>query len=223
MEGIKLKSSKQKKSLKNKSIVNYEMDLANKLRNLNQLPVKTIRQLCYPSATAFSITGTGASYTAASGLLNTGAAATNFWTCYFRLSDLPNVSELTTRWDQYKICLVRFHLVPLQVVNTTSQTGNSVIFGAIDFDDSSALSAITDIFQYENCKIVAPYKPLVLEFEPRIAVPTGSGFENRQSGWIDCNDGTVQHYGCKGVIPIEPQAAFYTVVVEYVVQMRSVR
>lgn len=193
-----------------------------RINRLTQTPIYKLRQVYYPSATAFTVSGTGASYTAATGLLISGSADC-LWSLYFRATDLPQFAgTLTGVWDQYKIALVRVHMIN-QSRNSFSGQNNSPHYSAVDFDDSTVPANIAAIQQYQAVKIIPPNKDTITEIYPRLALDSGSGFVNQASGWVDCADGTVQHYGLKGVIPIQTTAARFNFVVEMEIQFRSIR
>jgi len=192
------------------------------INRLTQTPIYKLRQVYYPSATAFTVSGTGASYTAATGLLISGSADC-LWSLYFRATDLPQFAgTLTGVWDQYKIALVRVHMIN-QSKNSFSGQNNSPHYSAIDFDDSTVPANIAAIQQYQAVKIVPPNQSVTTEIYPRLALDSGSGFVNQNAGWVDCADGTVQHYGLKGVIPIQTTAVRFNFVVEMEIQFRSIR
>jgi len=219
--------SKKSKSAKKKAALGELGRLTpKKLQTLNTRPIWTTRQLYFPSATTMAITGTGASYTAASGLVTTASSATTFWSLYFRLGDLPQVGTIGPLYDQYRIDDIKVHLVPQYTVTTYNGSvaiAAAPIYTAVDYDDSSNLTAITDIFQYDNCQIWNPLRPVLVHLQPRLAIPSGTGFVNENRKWIDMADSSVQHYGIKSVMPTAGQALLFTLVVEAAVSFRSVR
>jgi len=225
---ITSKLIKQQKLLRNgnkkKSVGNVGDVILNssRINRLTQTPIYKLRQVYYPSATAFTVSGTGASYTAATGLLISGSADC-LWSLFFRATDLPQFAgTLTGVWDQYRIPMVRVHMIN-QSRNSFSGQNNSPHYSAIDFDDSTVPANLAAIQQYQTVKIIPPNRDTVTEILPRLALDSGSGFVNQAAGWIDCADGTVQHYGLKGVIPIQVTANRFNFVVEMEIQFRSIR
>jgi len=211
-----------KRFLKSKSGSNPASVVGN-AEVLSKQPVYSIRQLCYPSSTTMSVSGTGVTWTPSSGLLN-GTTSTAFWSLYFRLADFPQSSSTFGGLvDQYRIPKVRVHFYPSLIAPGTAAVTNAPVFTVVDYDDSSALSAVTDIFQYQNVQIHSPYKPFTVSLKPRIAVPSGTGFVNEQAGWLDMADQTVMHYGLKGVFPWASATTVFVIIVEADIQLRSVR
>jgi hypothetical protein len=214
---------KQLKKARNQSKKSL-LDRKVRVETLSQLVMYTFVQRYFPSATTFTVAGTGASYTAANGTLAVSTSADTFYSCYFRLGDLAQVSSFTTLYDQYRIDRVRFLLI---AQNNTS--GTSVVsfltphFITPDFDDNSVLGTVGAILEYQSCKIIMPYKNGVLELIPRIAVLSGTGSANLGPQWLDCNDTTVQHYGVKGAIPQQSTGQKFTVIVEIEFSLKTVR
>jgi hypothetical protein len=142
------------------------------------------------------------------------------------LADLSQAnSDFGPMFDQYKIEEVRVWFFPQMAVNYQGAAGafSAPVYTAVDYDDSSVLSAFNNIFEYQNCEIHSPYKPFSVSLKPRIALPSGSGFKNEAAGWLDMADQTVQHYGLKGVFSQLSASTAWNIVAEYIVLLRSVR
>ncbi len=199
--------------------------LSGAVQTLGQIPPFQLRQFTIPSATAFTVSGTGAAYSATTGAI-TGTTNNVFWSLYFRLADLTQAStEFGPMFDQYKIAEVKVHLHPQMRVNYQGAAGvfQSPVFTAVDYDDSSTPTNMGYIFEYQNVEIHDAYKPFTVSLKPRIAVNTGTGFVNQSSGWIDMADQTVMHYGLKGAFPWLSASSAWNIFVEYVILLRSVR
>lgn len=145
----------------------------------------------------------------------------------FSLADLPNYTEFTSLFDQYRI---------VQVVATFNQRNitilaPNVVYTAIDYDDNTALTG-TAIQQYDTCLVInsARFRRVL---RPRLAVAAYGGtaftsYANMNAGqWIDANSPSVQYYGLKITLP--PLASgsspvpLYDITLQYIVQCRSVR
>ncbi len=191
------------------------------VQSLRTAPNRKVRQICYPSSTTLVVAGTGVTYTPSTGTLATTGANNGFYSMYFRMGDLVQASQFQALYDQYKIEEVKVVIIPLD--NVSSSHLLYPTYTAVDFSDSSVLTSIGDVFQYEAVQIWEPYKPIVVSIKPRIAVPSGTGFANIQDQWLDFSDMTVQHYGIKGVMPATGSVAMSLVVhVEYAISMRSI-
>jgi len=213
---------KSRKELAKFKSYNNQTIVGGKAEQIEKNPIYSIRQLCFPSATTMSVSGTGVSYTAASGTI-LGATTTGFFSLYFMLGDFSQAaSEFGPLVDQYRIPKVRVHIYPGTNTSTSTTTQNPPVYTVVDYDDSTVLSTINGAFEYQNVEIHSPYKPFTLTLKPRQAVASGSGFLNIPTGWVDMANQTVAHYGIKGVLPFS-YAANYVVIVEAEIQLRSVR
>lgn len=129
----------------------------------------------------------------------------------FRLGDLPNYTEFTALFDQYRIDKIVFKIIPMCNVNqlTINSTGalsnNPGIIGTvIDYDDAGSPTSLGYMEQYQNFRYqpVVSSRTMMRAFKPRIAVAAyGQGlftsYMNKKATWIDCNSPAVPHYGLK--------------------------
>jgi len=159
---------------------------------------------------------------------NTGVTANGFT---FALSNLPNYTEFTSLFDQYRILQASVSFLPY---SNSSQSGTvnssfpGIIGSAVDYDDAS-LPAQTDLQQYESYKRNSCYVEFVRTIKPRLAIATynGStftGYANKYAQWIDANSPGVPHYGLKTVITGSTYTAstpIYEVEVQLTFQVRS--
>lgn len=129
----------------------------------------------------------------------------------FNLNALPNSSEFTSLFDQYKIMKVKLRWIPFgDSVNMpiATMTGTSSLVSpggplitVIDYDDNTAPTAAADLLQYQTSKVTPIPKPLSMTIRPkfateiyRSAVSTGYG---ARSGWLDTASSDIPHYGVK--------------------------
>lgn len=149
----------------------------------------------------------------------------NVATAYqFNLNQLPNVSEFTTLFDQYKITGAKITFVPGGSVSNITPISGQVLphsFGrvlsAIDYDDATAPPDENTMLQYQSLKITNPnathtrwIKPKVLAAIYQSAIATS--YESRNAPFIDVGNPSVPHYGLKVWInaPVSPVAASIT-------------
>lgn len=133
----------------------------------------------------------------------------------FTLNQLPNASEFTQLFDQYCIKAIKVSLVPKQgiavqqglVTAGALQAVMPKVWSVIDYDDSSAPAALTDLLQYQNTKCTRAnqwhtryFKPAVADEIYNTGITTAYGM--KRNTWIDCNNSTVEHYGLR--IYVEP-------------------
>lgn len=132
---------------------------------------------------------------------------------YASLDQLPDNSEFTSLYDQYKITGIKLEIIPF---NNTSNAGTTIagsnvaacLHSVVDFDDVSlptaSLSGVQKLMQYQNYKrTMIPGRKLVRFYRPHLAVGAYSGaftsYLNKGPQWIDCGSPSVQHYGFKMV------------------------
>jgi len=120
----------------------------------------------------------------------------------FNLNLVPNASEFTTLFDQYRIDKIVWTLMPRG--NSAEQGTNNLntkVFTVIDYDDETAPANLNVLMQYPNVKCTTlaqnHRRTLVPKFATQqfiSAVATGYG---ARTGWLDCDNSNIPHYGLK--------------------------
>jgi hypothetical protein len=140
------------------------------------------------------------------GTLTSSTIADSFAQFTVGLSSLPNPTEFSTLFDQYRISRVEFSFWPLQTeaVNSTTAATSGIVT-VVDYDDSALLATIAAAFQYPNAVWHSAYKPFTLSFKPHLALAAYSGaftsYANVKDQWIDVASSGVIHYGLKIAVP----------------------
>jgi len=132
--------------------------------------------------------------------------------------NLPNWSEFTNLFDQYRIRQVTVRVD--YSANTMTNSGVAytapIIYAAVDYDDESDATA-NALFQYPGCIthsfIENGYKPLIINFKPRplrdvagIGVLTGYSPMAR-APFIRVADNAIPHYGLKMALNLQGASA----------------
>lgn len=129
----------------------------------------------------------------------------------FNMAALPNASEFTALFDQYKLMNVKLDFVPFgDTVNLpiNTMTGTSGVLSpggplilAVDYDDNTTPADAASLLQYQHSKIVPIPRRHRMTIRPkfatevyRSAVSTAYG---ARTGWLDCAASDVPHYGVK--------------------------
>lgn len=189
-------------------------------------PVSLKRVLNGYSAVGFIVDGTVATKTTGciAYVLATSGAAVCYGTLTMacRLSDLPNYTEFTNLFDQYRINSVT---LKMYAFSTSSETGAAVnpalsqtsalVHSIIDYDDAAAPTASDvgiDVFRQfpsYRCRqmVRGDGKPLKYTFRPHAAVSAyGTGaftsYKNVPFGWVDSNSPGVDGYGWKAIVEL---------------------
>jgi len=129
----------------------------------------------------------------------TKAAADTGFNLNFNLSLLPNVTELSSLFDQYRVDWFELNFL---WQNTSSAAQYPTMYIAQDWDGvASAPTVYTDVFQYASMKVVA-FDATHRIFSMRVVRPginvtsgTASNAMFTRAPYIDLSDSTEPHYG----------------------------
>lgn len=141
----------------------------------------------------------------------------------FQLGLVPNYTEFTTLFDEFRILQAKIEFDPL-----TSASTAPPLYTAIDYDDGTVPSSVNELRQYESLMTVPSnrYFRRVLNPKASAAYYQGSftGFGSSYGPWLDTGSYSVQHYGLKYILPqtATPNAATYNVNITLVFQCRNV-
>lgn len=138
--------------------------------------------------------------------IQTPSVTVETFTSYtFTLSALPDSTEFTALFDQYRIMQVRIEFTPL-FTDTSATVAYPPIYTAIDYDDANSVTG-AQINEYDSVMFTPTGTYFERIFVPRIALAAYSGaftsFGQPKAGfWIDCASPSVVHYGLKTVLPV---------------------
>jgi len=130
----------------------------------------------------------------------------------FMLSQLPNYTEYTALFDQYRIMKVEVDFFPLSIGVTNNNSSNTIVnfasrlITAIDYDDSTAPSSTDALRQYSTAKVNLITDRFSRDFVPAISTMVYEGvsstaYEPGFKKWLSTNDPNVPHYGLKWAVP----------------------
>lgn len=164
-----------------------------------------------------------------SGFLAGSTLLDTFSSIQFTLSQVPNVTEFTNLFDCYRINGVKVKLMPrANSAEIGTNQGMIKLFSTIDYDDATVPTAITDLLQYETLKTTSSNREHTRYFKPKIAktvfqTSLASGY-SQGTGWLDCDNTAVPHYGLKLALQQLPAGAqSYDVQVTYYLAFKQVR
>lgn len=132
----------------------------------------------------------------------TPAAADKGWAWTFALSDLPNYTEFTALFDQYRLSLVE--LVFTWSPGTTVATSTfPTLLIASDYDSAAVPASSSEIAQRRHITwVFSPSKPIAtFRLRPRVLLDVGSGGSSGFSTlapareWIDLAFSTLTQRG----------------------------
>lgn len=122
----------------------------------------------------------------------------------FNVSDLPNYTEFSNLFDQYRIRWVAIRVIPINNVAYANTEGVQLpdVLAAVDMDDATAPVDLNAMHQYSNCVVFgAMAAPRTIGFRPAIAGvcyqgATAVGYTVRQNDWVNMAN-LVPWYGIK--------------------------
>lgn len=138
----------------------------------------------------------------------------------FSLNDVPNSAEFTDLFDMYKINCVKITFIPQQTQSVSIGAVNNPdasarFYSAIDYNDSAAPSAITDIQEYQTCKvtpILRQHKRII--YKPKIALSNIV----TMTPWLATSTPSVNYHGLK--YAIEAMSSSTTTTMTYSVECK---
>lgn len=164
------------------------------------------------------------------GALTATAGTTVFDAGAFRLSSLPDASDFTALYDQYRIKAIRWQLMPRGNSSDLGTAGaqQTRLFSVIDYDDGVIPTTINQLCQYQNLKVTSTTQQHVRYFKPMIRREInngGGGTANEPArAWLDVANSTVDHLGVKLALqgPVSGTIT-YDVLVTYYLAFKNVR
>jgi len=162
--------------------------------------------------------------------LSSLAAATSYFAFSFKLSDLPNYTEFTQLFDEYKISKLQYKFLPGALTqNTLTTIATPTFMYAIDKDDATVPTSLDTLLQYPGVKIRNMDRGFTVSFVPRVAATFYNTAVTSAYGstvhYLDAANDGVPHYGIHGGFGRSLIAGAYTydVYVKVWVHCRGVR
>lgn len=140
----------------------------------------------------------------------------------FRLDQVPNFTEFTALYDQFKINAVKLTFYPQVTENISLGTINNPVasarfYSCLDFNDSAPPTTIDEVREYQSCKRTPILKPHKRYLKPRI-MDRGQIY-NPGRPWLSCDTARSEpHYGVK--IGVENMSSTTTSTMEYTIECK---
>lgn len=170
-----------------------------------------------------------------------GALGDIHHTFSFALSDLPNFTEFTSLFDQYRIRWVELTFVSAVTQSDIASAGITgyspqVVHGFFvnDYDDSLPPSSKDELMQYGNCRIIpltGRNRPLRWKLYPHLQAAAAPGIVWKRNNWLDAAHDSVAHCGLKTIFTTNPltnvladqSPIMITVYAKYCIQCKNSR
>jgi len=177
----------------------------------------------YPIRRMYSPTAIQAAATWADGLLS------------FKIADLPDYTELTALYDQYRVDKLVVHFINGTQPPYTTHQDVGTLLTAVDFDGGATGLTFNQFLSYESCEVTPHGKTKTITIKPKAELAAiDSTPVNTSSAlpagnvWWDCSITGIQHHGVRyGMTPYSSggstDAAWYTLWVEAFVTFKNTR
>jgi len=156
----------------------------------------------------------------------TSTTGNTFRSYAFSISNLSDVVEMASVFDQYRITQVDCKFIPNITEALSSTPVAGTVASVIDFDDANVFTSLTDPLDYSSLSMWKPLETIQLTFKPRMAMGAyGSSvfgsFANVAPQWIDAASATVEHYGLKLAFGSTTTAITYSPIFRLHVEWRA--
>lgn len=160
-----------------------------------------------------------------------GVGGSYFAAVNFQLSDIANVSQFQTVFDEYRITAVKLTCSFGTVVNfaptATTIVECPIFISAIDTDDSST-PTYANLLSHDTCLIHgSTTRSFTRWLRPEVALAayqgTFAGYGSKANQWIDTQSVNVQHYGFKlGLINVQASTSDHMIIhATYYIEFRK--
>lgn len=132
-----------------------------------------------------------------------GVITANFQAYQFSIGQIPNVSEFSSLWDQYRINKIKLEFIPaITEVNQATSNYMPNLHTVMDYDDANAPSALTEMMQYPGYRRTPGNRMHKRYFTPAVSMEVyrsaiSTGYSTRFKQWLDFGNTDVPHYGVK--------------------------
>lgn len=127
---------------------------------------------------------------------------------YFKLSSLPNYTEFTSLYDEYRVNKILVKAIPNFSGSNLGPQGTSSVLqqipnlhSVIDNDDSTDPTSLNELLQYGNHKMTRGNRIHSRLFTPAIQMASYEGSTQinveKYKAWINCANPDVRFYGVK--------------------------
>lgn len=165
------------------------------------------------------------SVTLASGVNATGTPVYGAYS--FKLSDLPNYTQYTALYDEYRMVAVRVDFIPTQSTGVPGTASVPALYTWIDTDDATTPSSLTSGQCFQTYKAhgllnTMRTRKLIPEVAAALYTTSFAGYGQMKNQWIDCNSPGVTHYALKyAVINGTSNDEYFDVHASYYLEFRK--
>lgn len=124
----------------------------------------------------------------------------------FMLNQLPNYTEYTALFDQYRIAAIKITFIPRSNSSEIGSTMLPILYYVSDATDATLPTSTAELYEYPRLKYKQLSKPYSLYFKPKFADAAYQGAFSGYAvnkGWLSTASPAVQHFGLKGVVDVQ--------------------
>ena len=126
----------------------------------------------------------------------------------FSFNDLPNSSEFSALFDQYRVNKLVIKFVPNHNSSEVGSTKALMEFNSVlDFNDQTAPTALNQLYEYANWRMTRGnaihtrvFTPAVLSLVSTTSPTNYQGDQSKWKQWLATSQLDVEHYGIKYAI-----------------------
>lgn len=165
------------------------------------------------------------------GVLST-TVPNNYLNMSFTLADVPDVSDFTALYDEYRLVAVKVRIEPVfsNNINWSNQAGTTLytagrIYGVVDKDGYGGIMTLTQMLQHGNCKYSRAGGGITFNLKPHILSNVDGGTSQKSTtGWIDMSSTGIKHYGLNLLVDgYNAEGMNFRIIKEYVFGCKGTR
>lgn len=162
----------------------------------------------------------------------TGSITDAFGGMAFTFNDIPNNTEFTNLFDQYRINKVVLKWVPLANSANAGTQSTTLFYSVLDYTDDTVPTTEQQLVEYASLKITQGLRQHTRIFTPTtldsLTDDTGAATYSgnpKIKQWISTSSPNVPHYGVKYLRPAQPtgQLVNYKLIKTFYFSCRSVK
>lgn len=124
-----------------------------------------------------------------------------------KLNDLPDYSDFTNLFDQYKISGVKIEIIPRGNESSLSSSQSTQVMSVIDRNGLANPFTENQLLQYQSLRKTPLFRRHVRYYKPAVLTPaldynaTNPFPLSKVNQWISTENPDVDHYGLYGFVP----------------------
>jgi len=137
------------------------------------------------------------------GAVTSTSLAAGLYSFQYTLDQIPDYTQFTSVFDQYRFNSVDVRVLPITTaIPPAAAVSTSVIWVAVDYDDSATPASVSSVQNYSNVSFATPGRSITFSLRPKFltTIQTNGGTSvnaGMGAGWINCSQPSIPHFGVK--------------------------